>query len=58
LNNSKPVEQGKIISTASAGGGCSGGITAAIFADGTELGDPAVLRGMHNCRAAAREEVH
>lgn len=33
-------------------------ITAALFADGKELGDPAVLRQMHDCRSAEAEEFH
>ena len=52
------VAQGSTFPAGSAGVGCTGGITAAIFTDGKELGDPAVLRQMHNCRKAAWEELH
>jgi hypothetical protein len=52
-----PTVQGETVQTPSARG-CSGGITAAIFADGKELGDPDALRQIHDCRRAKREEVH
>jgi hypothetical protein len=33
-------------------------ITAAIFADGTEIGDPAALSHIHDCRTAEAAEIH
>lgn len=52
------VAQGSKFPGMSAENVCTGTITAAIFADGKELGDPAVLRRMHNCRKASWEELH
>lgn len=54
----KPWERGQSTPVGTAASGCTGVITAAVFADGKELGNPDVLRGIHNCRKARWEEVH
>lgn len=58
LGLGNPLAQGQTLQAASAETGCSGGITAAIFADGKELGEPETLGQIHSCRSAAAEEIH
>ncbi len=38
--------------------GCEGQITAIVWADGKEIGDPPVLKQFHDCREAAWDEMH
>jgi hypothetical protein len=57
LTFNDPWAKGTIVGTSAAGAGCTGGITSVIFANGTEIGDPEVLREMHGRRAYALEEV-
>lgn len=52
-----PWETGQTLRIQGAVTGCKGGVTAAIFADGKEIGDTSALRQIHNCRDARREEV-
>ena len=58
LGLGNPRAQGQTEQAANAEIGCSGGITAAIFTDGKELGDPETLRQIHECRRVASEEIH
>jgi hypothetical protein len=57
-NYANPWEQGQTIEIGRPRAGCSGGVTGAIWADGRELGDAAVLRQVHDCRSVQQEEVH
>jgi hypothetical protein len=57
-NYSNPWEQGQTDEILGPRAGCEGGITAAIWADGKELGNPKALQGIHDCRTVAREEIH
>ncbi len=53
-----PAETGEAFQIGGAQDRCPGKITAAIWADGNEIGDPEVLREFHDCRTAAWDEMH
>jgi len=57
LNHGYPLKTGESLHLTRTGDGCSGMITAIIFADGSEFGDPVILRRLHECRAVAKEEL-
>jgi hypothetical protein len=57
LNYSTPAETGGSFQIAAPHDGCEGKVTSVIWADGKEIGDPAVLKEFHDCRNAAWEEM-
>lgn len=58
VNNRGPSLPGQTVRVDYAVAGCTYGIMSAIWADGKEFGDPALLRDTHECRAIEEEEVH
>lgn len=54
-----PWEKGqKLATTRLPEPGCTTTVTALIFADGKEVGDPAVLKQLHEHRVVAWDEIH
>ncbi|HVC47741.1 MAG TPA: hypothetical protein VND90_10880 [Terracidiphilus sp.] len=58
MTYSEPWAAGQTLRTTSAWKGCTGGITAAIWADGKELGDLSTLQEIHECRDVNAEVFH
>lgn len=58
MNFAPPADTGAAFQIAAPREGCEGKVTAIVWADGKEIGNPVVITQFHDCRAAAWDEMH